>query len=57
MASEEVLERISILIPDSVIVSLAIMAHEQNMTLNDFIVGLAVKRAKEVIEEALVNGG
>ena len=54
---DKIFERISIRIPDKVIVSLAIMAHEENMTLNDFIVGLAVKRAEEAIEEALVHGG
>ena len=45
------LEKLEFKIPRSALITLALEAHRRNETLNDYIVGLAVKRANEIIAE------
>ena len=45
------LKKLEFKIPSSAVLTLAIEAHKRNMTLNDYIVGLAVKDANDIIAE------
>lgn len=45
------LETLTVKVPTSAILTLALQAHEKNVTLNDYVVGLATDEAKRVIEE------